>query len=147
MVTVKIKKLRENALIPCEATKDSAGYDLYSCLDENEIINPGETKLIPTGISIQLPNNKLAAFIYARSGLALKNGIIPANCVGVIDYDYRGEIYVALKNTSDSPFIVENNFRIAQMVISTIIKANFEITDNLSKTKRGSNGFGSTGIK
>ena len=145
-MNVKIKKLNPNAVIPTYGSPYAAGADLYACIDTAEAIKPGETKLIKTGLSIELPVG-YAAFIYARSGLASKRGIAPANKVGVVDCDYRGEIMVALHNHSLTEQTVEPKERIAQMVIAPYITAEFEEVDTLSDTERGSGGFGSTGTK
>lgn len=144
---LKIKKLNENAVIPKAATVGSAGMDLYSNLKESVTINPGERALIPTGIAISLESPDYVAYIFARSGLAIKSGITLANCVGVIDSDYRGEIKVGLINQSDKPFVVENKERIAQLVISPVIVPTVVEVDELDDTERAAGGFGSTGIK
>ena len=143
---VKIKKLNENATIPTYGSPYAAGVDLYACIDGTEAISPSETKLIKTGLAIELPIG-YAAFIYARSGLASKRGLAPANKVGVVDCDYRGEIMVALHNHSDKIQSVEPGERIAQMVIAPYITAEFEESEELSDTVRGEGGFGSTGTK
>lgn len=143
---VKIKKLNENATIPTYGSPYAAGADLYACIDGTEAISPSETKLIKTGLAIELPIG-YAAFIYARSGLASKRGLAPANKVGVVDCDYRGEIMVALHNHSDKIQSVEPGERIAQMVIAPYITAEFEESEALSDTVRGEGGFGSTGTK
>ena len=143
---VRIKKLDRNAIIPTYGTDYAAGCDIYALVDDKETIKPGETKLIKTGIAMEVPTG-YAALIYARSGLASKKGLAPANKVGVVDSDYRGEIMVALHNHSDEVREIENGERIAQIVIAPYIKAIFEEVDNLDGTKRGDNGFGSTGKK
>ena len=125
---MKIKKLNENAVIPTYGTEYSAGADLYACTDEDITINPGETKLIKTGIAIEIPVG-YAGFIYARSGLASKKGLAPANKVGVIDADYRGEIMVALYNQSNEPQVIAAKERIAQLVIAPFLKVEFEEVD------------------
>ena len=140
MSILKIKKLRENARVPFRATAGSAGMDLYACIDEAITIAPHEIKLIPTGIATEY-----VAYLYARSGLAIKHGIAPANCVGVIDSDYRGEVCVGLINQTTEPFVIEPNERIAQMVISPVILPEIEVMDELDDTDRGAGGFGSTG--
>lgn len=148
-VNVKFKKLKENAIVPTYGSEYAAGADLYACMDDgiNEIsINPGETVLIHTGIAMELPVG-YAGLIYARSGLASKRGLAPANKVGVVDSDYRGEFMVALHNHSDKIATVENGERIAQLVITPYLTANFEEVDELSDTVRGEGGFGSTGTK
>lgn len=143
---MKIKKLNENAVIPTYGTEYSAGADLYACTDEDITINPGETKLIKTGIALEIPIG-YAGFIYARSGLASKKGLAPANKVGVIDADYRGEIMVALYNQSNEPQVIAAKERIAQLVIAPFLKVEFEEVDELTITVRGDGGFGSTGTK
>lgn len=143
---MKLKKLNENAVIPTYGTEYSAGADLYACTDEDITINPGETELIKTGIAIEIPVG-YAGFIYARSGLASKKGLAPANKVGVIDADYRGEIMVALYNQSNEPQVIAAKERIAQLVIAPFLKVEFEETDKLTITVRGDGGFGSTGTK
>ncbi len=140
---VKIKRLNENATIPTYGSEFSAGADLYSA-DEETAILPGETKLIHTGIALELPIG-YAGLIYARSGLASKRGLAPANKVGVVDCDYRGEVMVALHNHSNTEQSVARGERIAQLVIAPYIVADFEETDELSETVRGEGGFGSTG--
>ena len=145
MSILKIKKLRENARVPFRATAGSAGMDLYACIDEAITIAPHEIKLIPTGIAIAIESAEYVAYLYARSGLAIKHGIAPANCVGVIDSDYRGEVCVGLINQTTEPFVIEPNERIAQMVISPVILPEIEVVDELDDTDRGAGGFGSTG--
>ena len=147
MSVLKIKKLRDDAKIPFRATDGSAGMDLYACIDEAVEIMPHEIRVIPTGIAIELESADYVAYIYARSGLAIKNGIAPANCVGVIDSDYRGEICVGLLNQTEKAFTVNPEERIAQMVISPVILPTIEVVDELSNTQRGVGGFGSTGKK
>lgn len=147
MSVLKIKKLRDDAKIPFRATDGSAGMDLYACIDEAVEIMPHEIRVIPTGIAIELESADYVAYIYARSGLAIKNGIAPANCVGVIDSDYRGEVCVGLLNQTEKAFTVNPEERIAQMVISPVILPTIEVVDELSNTQRGAGGFGSTGKK
>ena len=144
--SINIKLLNDKASIPTYGSISSAGADLYASLNDKEIIKKGETKLIPTGLSMEIPDG-LVGLIYARSGLATKKGLAPANKVGVIDSDYRGEIMVALYNQSNMDQIIEDKERIAQIVFTPYIKGNFNVVDNLSDTKRGSGGFGSTGRK
>lgn len=141
---VKIKKLNPNATIPTYGTQYSAGADLYACLDSVITINPGETAFIPTGIAMEIPIG-YAGFVYARSGLACKKGLAPANKVGVIDADYRGEIMVALHNHSNIALDIDSNERIAQLVIAPFLTAQFEEVNELKDTVRGEGGFGSTG--
>lgn len=142
---MKIKKLSTTAKIPTRASQHAAGYDFYADINESVVIAPQQTTLIPTGIAMAIPENSFLA-IYARSGLAVKNGIRPANCTGIIDSDYRGEIMVALHNDNKNEFIVEPHMRIAQGIFQKYQTFDFEIVDQLSETKRGSGGFGSTGI-
>lgn len=141
---VRFKKLSENAVVPSYGTTYSAGADLYSAMQEDVIIAPETTKFIKTGIAIEIPEG-LVGLIYARSGMACKKGLAPANKVGVIDSDYRGEIMVALYNHSDSAVTVAKGDRIAQLVLTPYIKADFEEADELDDTVRGDGGFGSTG--
>ena len=141
---LKIKKLDEKAVIPTYGSNYSAGADLYALLDDQIIINPGETELIRTGLAMEIPKG-YAGFLYARSGLASKKGLAPANKVGVIDADYRGEIMVALHNHSNESQIVENGERVAQIVFAPFYKADFKVVDELEDTIRGDGGFGSTG--
>lgn len=143
---VKIKKLRENAVVPTYGSEFAAGADLYACLDEAVTIEVGETKLIPTGFAFEIPVG-FAGFIYARSGLASKRGLAPANKVGVVDADYRGEVMVALHNHGKEAQTIEAGERIAQMVIAPFVTANFILSDELDGTVRGEGGFGSTGRK
>lgn len=142
---LKIKKLNENAVVPKAATGGSAGMDLYACLDFDVTLKPGERALIPTGIAIALESNAYVAYIYARSGLAIKSGITLSNCVGVVDSDYRGEVKVGLINLSDSEYTVTNGDRIAQMVIAPVIIPEISEVDELDETERADGGFGSTG--
>ncbi len=146
METVKIKVSDEKAVIPKYATKSSAGADLYALCDGDIIIKPGETYLVHTGVSMEIPEG-LAGFIFARSGLATKSGLAPANKVGVIDSDYRGEIMVSLHNHSDKEQIISAGERIAQIVFMPYAVADFVIYGELSDTSRGEGGFGSTGTK
>ena len=141
---ILIKKLSEKATLPTRGSEYAAGYDLYACLDEDAVIAPGKTVKIGTGISVAVPEGYFGA-IFARSGLAAKQGLRPANCVGVADSDYRGEYIVALHNDSDEPRTVSNGDRIAQLVVMPFLSCEFEETDELSETQRGSGGFGSTG--
>ena len=142
---VKIKKLSENAVIPTYGSPFSAGADLYSAMDDVTIA-PHTTTLIKTDLALELPVG-FAGLIYARSGLASKRGLAPANKVGVIDCDYRGEVMVALHNHSEKEQTVSKGERIAQLVITPYVVADFEEADELSETVRGEGGFGSTGTK
>lgn len=143
---INIKKLNENAKMPTYGSEYSAGADLYAATDRDTVILPNETRLIGTGLSIEVPEG-YGAFIYARSGLASKRGLAPANKVGVVDADYRGEVMVALHNHSTEAQTVSAGERIAQMVIAPFLKAEFCEVDTLSDTVRGAGGFGSTGTK
>ncbi len=143
---VAIKKLNENATTPTYGSEYAAGADLYACLDGEVTINPHATVLIPTGIAMELPIG-YAGLIYARSGLATKKGLAPANKVGVVDCDYRGEVKVALHNHGEQPQTVACGERIAQLVIAPYLTAQFIEKDELSETVRGAGGFGSTGTK
>lgn len=146
-IDVKIKFLDNNKekKLPLYATEGSAGMDLTACIDEDIVLKPLERKLIPTGIAIKLPSANYGAFLYARSGLATKKGITLANCVGVVDSDYTGEIKVGLINLSSEEYTITNGERIAQMVIMPVAQASFTVVDELEVTERGSGGFGSTG--
>ena len=143
---MKIKKLRDNAIVPTYGSEFAAGADLYAAIDEAITIEPGETKMIPTGFAFEIPAG-YAGFVYARSGLASKRGLAPANKVGVIDSDYRGEVMTALHNHGKESQSIEPGERIAQMVIAPYITANFILADELDDTQRGTGGFGSTGRK
>ena len=142
--SIPVKKLKPNAVLPTYGTEFSAGADLYACLSEPVSIAPQQTVLIPTGLAMELPVG-FAGLIYARSGMAVKRGLAPVNGVGVIDADYRGEILVALYNHSSMEQIVEPGERIAQMIITPFLAADFFQTDTLHESCRGSGGFGSTG--
>lgn len=138
----KLIKLRDNAHIPTKGSDKAAGYDLYA--SDGTYIMPGQTKLIPTGLAIQPPEGYCAK-IYARSGLAAKKGLRPANCVGICDEDYTGEYMVALHNDSEEMQIIEDGERIAQLLFERYYSVEFEEVEKLDETKRGSGGFGSTG--
>ncbi len=140
---VKIVKLIEEAIVPVYSTEGSAGADLFNPL-EDIVIKAKQTVMIKTGLSMEIEKG-YAIFIYARSGISIKNGIAPANKVGVIDSDYRGEIMVGLYNHSDSDYTVNKGDKIAQMLIAPYIKGEFEVVDKLSDTVRNCGGFGSTG--
>ena len=131
---------------PFYATKGSAGMDLSACIDEPIVIPKGEIRFVPTGIAVSLPSNEYVAYIYARSGLACKKGITLANCVGVIDSDYRGEVKCALINLGKEDFVVNHGDRIAQLVIAPVCVAEINVKDILEDTQRGTGGFGSTGV-
>ena len=143
---LRIKKLRDNAQMPTYGSEWAAGADMYAAIDESVTIEPNETKFIPTGLAFEIPEG-YAGFIYARSGLACKKGLAPANKVGVVDADYRGEVMVALHNHGKEAQTVEAGERIAQMIIAPFITANFIFSDELDDTVRGAGGFGSTGRK
>ena len=146
MMNIKVKKLNEKATLPTYGSEYAAGADLYACMDEAITINPGETVMVHTGLAMEIPAG-YAGLIYPRSGMASKRGLAPANKVGVVDPDYRGEFMVALHNHSLTAQTVEPNERIAQLVIAPFLTASFEETDELSDTVRGEGGFGSTGFK
>ena len=142
---VEIKKLRPEAVIPTSGSKYAAGYDLYACPEEDKVvIAPHTTAKIGTGLSIAVPEGYFGA-VFARSGLAAKQGLRPANCVGVCDSDYRGEYIVALHNDTDSEQTITKGDRIAQLVVMPYLAVEFEEKDELSETERGAGGFGSTG--
>ena len=143
---VSIKKLNEKAIIPSYGSEFAAGADLYACIEQDLEVKPHQTVLVPTGIAVELPVG-YAGLIYARSGLATKKGLAPANKVGVVDCDYRGEIKVALHNHSEVAQTVAVGERVAQFVITPYLTAQFEEKDELSSTVRGAGGFGSTGSK
>ena len=140
------KKLSENAVIPTRATSGSAGMDVCACLDEPVVLAPGEIKMIPTGLTAEPDEADIALLIYPRSGLSAKYGVSLANCVGVVDSDYRGEWFIPLINHSKSPFTVEPAMRIAQLIPTRIIIPEIEVSDSLSETQRGEGGFGSSGM-
>ncbi len=145
MVELKVKKLYDKAILPSYGSASAAGADLYSC-EEDLVFVPGETKLVHTGIAMEIPEGYVG-LIYARSGIATKRGLAPANKVGVIDSDYRGEVMVALHNHSGEEAKIEAGERIAQIVITPYLTVNFIETDSLDDTERGGGGFGSTGTK
>lgn len=141
---IKIKKLTDTAQIPQRGSDYAAGYDLCADINEEMEIAPGETKLIGTGVAMAIPEGYFGG-IYARSGLSTKEGLRPANCVGVVDSDYRGEVKVALHNDSDTVRRVTPQQRIAQLIIQAFVNVEFEETSTLSDTERGEGGYGSTG--
>ena len=143
---VKIKKLDQRAKMPTYGTEFSAGADVYSMEGDSVTIAPHTTEFVHLGFAIEIPEG-YAGLLFARSGLASKRGLAPANKVGVIDADYRGECMVALHNHSDIPAVVEGGERVAQLCIVPFLKAEFEFADELSDTVRGAGGFGSTGRK
>ena len=143
-MVIQLKKLKENALLPTRGSEHAAGYDLYACLEEDVLIAPGQTVKIGTGLAVAVPEGFFGA-VFARSGLASKEGLRPANCVGVCDSDYRGEYSIALHNDSSMTRTVRHGDRIAQLVILPFLPAEFEEYDSLPETARGAGGFGSTG--
>lgn len=147
METLKIRKVSENAVIPKRATGGSAGLDLCACIDAPITLNGGETALIPTGLAIELPSAEYGAFVFARSGLAIKHGIGLLNSVGVIDSDYRGEIKVGVINQISEAYTIEPGERVAQMVVMPVSMMPVEEVETLGETDRGTGGFGSTGTK
>lgn len=144
MSTIHVKKLSPNAILPTYGSTEAAGADLYACLEEAVTILPGETAWISTGIALEVPKG-CAGLIYARSSMGVKRGLAPANKVGVIDSDYRGEIRVVLLNHSKQPQTVEHGERVAQMLITPVLTPAYEEVAELSDTSRGVGGFGSTG--
>ena len=146
MKDVKVKILKPGAKMPVYGTEFSAGADLCACLEAPVTLMPGETKMISIGIAMEIPVG-YAGLVYARSGLASKRGLAPANKVGVVDCDYRGEFFVPLRNHGTEPQTIEPGDRIAQMIITPYLTANFVEAHELSDTCRGLGGFGSTGVK
>ncbi len=144
MQPIPIKKLKPNAILPTYGSQEAAGADLYACLEEDVTIHPGETVLIPTGLSMEIPKG-CAGLIYARSSLGVKRDLAPANKVGVIDSDYRGEFMVALHNHGSHDQRICCGDRIAQLLITPVFTPGFTEVSQLSDTDRGSGGFGSTG--
>ena len=144
MNSVRVKLLKEGARLPSYGSAQAAGADLYACLEAPVVVEPGKTAFIPTGIALEVPRG-CAGLIYARSGLACKRGLAPANKVGVVDSDYRGEILVALHNHGKTSQTVENGERIAQFVITPVLTPAYEVAEELSDTARDQGGFGSTG--
>jgi dUTP pyrophosphatase len=144
MEKIKVKRLRERAVIPTYGSAEAAGADLYACLEGKITIAPGETAFVPTGIAMEIPTG-CAGLVFARSSLGTKRGLAPANKVGVIDSDYRGEFFVALHNHGKLPQEIEHGERIAQLLIVPVYTPGFTEVTDLSDTKRGSGGFGSTG--
>ena len=144
MDAIRVKRIRERAILPTYGSAEAAGADLYACLDKPVVIQPGESAFIPTGLSMELPRG-YAGLIYARSGLACKRGLAPANKVGVVDSDYRGEFMIVLYNHGSVAQTIEHGERIAQLVITPVFTPGFEEVDHLSETERSGGGFGSTG--
>lgn len=141
---VKIRRLNKNATFPTKGSVQAAGFDLYACIEGPQDIGPHETKMIGTGFAFAIPDGYFGA-LFARSGLA-KKGLRPANCVGVVDSDYRGEVMVALHNDSESVMTVEPNQRIAQLCVIPYLQVELEECTDLDETERGAGGFGSTGV-
>ena len=144
MSSIRVKKLHEKAILPTYGSDEAAGADLYACLEEAVTVAPGETVWIPTGLAMEIPKG-CAGLVYARSGLACKKGLAPANKVGVIDSDYRGPVTVVLHNHGPQPQTIAHGERIAQMVITPVLTPVYKVADDLSDTGRGQGGFGSTG--
>lgn len=142
---MKIKLLNNLAKVPTRGSEESAGWDLYAAIDQDIKILPHATEKIGTGIAVELPKGTFGA-VYARSGLATKQGLRPANAVGVIDSDYRGEVIVALHNDSDYTRIIHPGDRIAQLVVTLYVGGDITVVESLSGTERGNKGFGSTGV-
>ncbi len=145
-MTIRIKKLRPNAKMPVYSSSGAAGADLCACLDEPVTILPGETKMLPIGLAIEIPEGYVG-LVHARSGLATKRGIAPANKVGVIDSDFRGEMMAALHNHGTEPQTIAPGERVLQMLIMPVVQAAFQEADELTDTERGAGGWGSTGRK
>ncbi len=144
MENIRVKKLHPGATLPTYGSTEAAGADLYACLDAPVTIQPGETAWIPTGLALEVPKG-CAGLVYARSSLGAKRGLAPANKVGVIDSDYRGEIRVVLLNHGKQPQTVENGERVAQFLITPVVTPAYLEVEELSDTCRGTGGFGSTG--
>ncbi len=144
MEQIKVKRLRDGAVLPTYGTEFSAGADLYACLEETVTISPGETKAIPTGLAIELPSGT-AGLVFARSSLGTKRGLAPANKVGVIDSDYRGELMVVLHNHGKETQQIAPGERVAQLLVVPVFTPGFVEAEELSDTVRGAGGFGSTG--
>ena len=144
MSTIRVKKLSPNAILPAYGSAEAAGADLYACLDAPVQIQPGETFWVPTGIALEVPKG-CAGLIYARSSMGTKRGLAPANKVGVIDSDYRGEIRVVLLNHSKQVQSIEPGERVAQLIITPVLTPAYEECEDLTDTDRGAGGFGSTG--
>ena len=144
MHNIRVKQLRPGAKLPTYGTAGAAGADLYACLEEDAVILPGQTRFLPTGIALEVPQG-CAGLVYARSGLACKRGLAPANKVGVVDSDYRGEILVALHNHGDQPQTICDGERVAQLLITPVLTPDYAWVEELSSTQRDGKGFGSTG--
>ena len=144
MSVIRVKKLNENAILPTYGSAEAAGADLYACLEEPVTVQPGETAWIPTGIALEVPKG-CAGLVYARSGLGVKRGLAPANKVGVIDSDCRGQIHVVLLNHGKTEQTIQHGERIAQFLITPVLTPAYVEAEELSDTDRGAGGFGSTG--
>lgn len=144
-MTIKCKKLRAEAVLPSRATAESAGFDLSACLEEPVVIWPGETRMIPIGVAVELPPGT-AGMVYARSGLSTRHGIALINGVGVVDSDYRGELMTPLHNYGTEALTIEPGDRVAQLVVTPVLLPQLEEADSLSESVRGERGFGSTGM-
>jgi len=144
MEAIRVKRIKENAIMPTYGSLEAAGADLYACLPEPVTIEPGQSVFIPTGLAMELPTG-YAGLIYARSGLACKRGLAPANKVGVVDSDYRGEFMIVLHNHGSAPQTIEHGERIAQLVITPVFTPGFTEVSELTDTQRSGGGFGSTG--
>ena len=144
MNAIRVKILREGAKLPTYGSLSAAGADLYAWLEQSVVIEPGKTAFIPTGIALEVPEG-CAGLIYARSGLSCKQGLAPANKVGVVDSDYRGEITVALHNHGSEARTVNHGDRIAQFIITPVLQPAYQVAQELSDSVRGTGGFGSTG--
>lgn len=144
MEPIRVKKLKDNAIMPTYGSAEAAGADLYACLDEPITIHPGKSVFVPTGLAMELPKG-YAGLIYARSGLACKRGLAPANKVGVVDSDYRGEFMIVLHNHGAEPQTIAHGERIAQLVVTPVFTPGFVESEELNDTLRAGGGFGSTG--
>jgi len=144
MDRLKVKKLRQSAILPMRATPDSAGADLCACIDEPLLLPAGRRVTVPTGVALEIPAG-MAGFIFGRSGLGIKHGVVPSNAVGVIDADYRGEVIVGLSNHGDADYLIRPGERIAQLVLLPVSFAGIVQCAELTDTARGTGGFGSTG--
>lgn len=144
MNTIRVKKLHPNAVLPTYGSTEAAGADLYACLEEPVTIQPGEIFWVPTGIALEVPKG-CAGLVYARSSMGAKRGLAPANKVGVVDSDYRGEVRVVLLNHSKQPQTLQPGERVAQFVITPVLQPQYEEVEELTDTNRGAGGFGSTG--
>lgn len=145
-MNIRLKRLRPNAVLPAYGTPGSAGADLSVCLDAPVTLQPGETRLLPLGWAIEIPEGYVG-LVYARSGMASRRGLAPANKVGVVDSDFRGELMAAMHNHSNEPQTIEPGERVLQLVITPYVQGVFEEADALSDTSRGAGGWGSTGTR